>query len=158
SRQLVVHRHRDQARLHGAEEGQQEFRAIGRQHGDAIAAPQAALQQAARHRAAQLEDVAVAVQALAAVAAGIDQGQRLARHVARDRVALVVVLDAHHASPQPSPRWPEGYSTNSSTAFIAWFAGTTSRPVLGTTPLILPSCNARAAFATETVRRVRPAI
>ncbi len=98
-RQLVVHRHRDHAGLHGAEEGEQEFRAVGRQDGHAIAALEAALQQAARHGAAQPEDVVVAVAALAAVAAGIDQGKRLARHVARDGVALVVVLDRHHALP-----------------------------------------------------------
>ena len=148
-RQLVVHRHRHQARLHGAEEGEQELGAVGRQDGDAIAALQSALQQPARHRAAQADDVAVGVGALAAVAAGVDQRQRVLRNVARDRVALVVVRDGHHGM---------GYSTNSNTAFTACLAGTTSRPDVWTTPAILPSCNARAAFATETVRNVRPAM
>jgi len=51
-----------------------------------------------------------------------------------------------------------GYSMNSSTAFSACFAGTTSRPAFSVTPPIFPSCKARAALVTDVVRKVRPAM
>ncbi len=101
-RQLPVHRHGDQAGLHGAEEGQKVFGAIGRQDRHPIAALQAALQQPARDGAGQAAQVGIGVLPLGA-GAEIEQRNALARRLARDRVALVVEFHARHLNPITSP-------------------------------------------------------
>ena len=146
-RQFPVHRHGDQARLHGAEEGEQELGAIGRQDRDPVATLKPALQQATCDRAGKTHYVAVGVTPLGAVTALVDQRQRVRRHGTRQRIALVVVFETAHA-----------YSMNSSTALIACLAGTITRSAFLTTPSILPACSAAPALASEMVRSVRPAM
>ena len=65
--------------------------AVGRQDRHAIAALQAALQQAARNRAGEAAHVGVGVLPLAA-GPQIEQRDPIVRRFARDRVALVVEL------------------------------------------------------------------
>ena len=100
-RQLEIHRHRDEAGLHGAEEGQQILGAIGRQDRHAIAALQAALQEPARDGAGQAAQVGVGVLALAACSQ-VEQRDPIAWRLARDCVALVVEFHLHRAYPSPN--------------------------------------------------------
>ena len=99
-RKPVVHRHGDEARAHDAEIGGDEFGAVGRQDGDAVAARKAALGERARHALGHGVERGVGVFGRRVLAAEVDDRELGDVALAIDQVAEIFEL-SHQGSSEP---------------------------------------------------------